>query len=187
MLFPVLPKDAHQPEKKPIASPTGKYVAIDIEATSLKVGEARVIEIGAVLIDGSTITKLMDALCDPQEPISEKVTEITGITDSMVTGKPTFAQVLPELIAIIGDSPVVAHNARYDIPVIKAEADRAGLTFEPVTFDTLVMARRIWRGLPSFKLADLCEIAGISLDNAHRAVHDAEATAKLFIKLKGNE
>lgn len=183
MKFPVLPT---VPEHKRIESPTGKYVAIDIEATSLNTGEARVIEIGAVLIDGCSVTPLMDTLCDPQEPIGGEVTEITGITDDMVSGKPTFAQVLPELIAIIGDSPVVAHNARYDIPVIQAEAARAGLVFTPVTFDTLTIARRLWRGMPNYKLATLCEVSGIALDNAHRAVHDAEATAKLFVLLKGS-
>lgn len=170
-------------ESTPSPSTGGRYVVIDIEATSLDTAAARVMEIGAAVVDDGKVSIALSQLIDPQEPIPEKVTEITGITADMVNGQPTFKDVFPQLVVLIGSSPVVCHNARYDISVLKAEAMRIGKPFTPVVYDTLVLARQRMKGMPNYKLGTLCAATDIDLSNAHRAANDAEATGKLFVKL----
>lgn len=161
----------------------GRYIALDIEATSLDTTTAHIIEIGAAVVEDGTVTVALSELVDPQIPIPEKVSEITGITDDMVKGKPPFSEIYPSLLELIGNSSVVCHNSRYDISVLKAEAARISKPFAPVVHDTLALARQRMKGMPNYKLGTLCAAARIDLNHAHRAANDAEATGRLFLKL----
>lgn len=164
--------------------PSGPVVVLDVETTSLDPREARVIEIGAVLVEGHTVSSLLSEYCDPGCPIPAEVSALTGITDATVRGASCFDDLFPALIHLIGSMPVAAHNAPYDIAVLKAEAARLGRDFRPVAYDTLAIARSLWKGLPNYKLGTLCSAAGIPLNQAHRAIQDAEATAHLLIHFR---
>ena len=153
-------------------------VVLDFETTGLTPTADRIIEIGAVKIADGVITEEFSMLCDPGIPLPPKITDITGITSAMLAGKPPAAEGVKQLMAFIGNLPVAAHNAPFDIGFLKAELRRAGQTFFAPVIDTLQLARRIYPGRKSYRLGAICRMLKIKLTNAHRAVHDAAATAK---------
>ena len=155
----------------------GPVVVLDFESTGLNTGSARIIEIGAVRLESGIVTDSFEQLVDPGEPLSQKITEITGITDQLLAGQPKAEEVLPKLLAFIGDAAIAAHNSSFDYPLLRAELKRIGRTVKLPVLDTLTYARRLYPDLKSFRLGALCKHLGVSLKNAHRAVHDATATA----------
>ena len=167
-------------DERPLRSP---IVVLDFEATGLRTTTDRIIEIGAVKVVGDTIVDTFDEQVNPGEPLKEKIVELTGITDVMLRDKERADTVLPRLMDFIGDCPVAAHNASFDIPLLRSELKRIGRTCTMPVLDTLTYARKLKPELKSYKLAALCKAMGVSLKNAHRAVHDATATAKCLIRM----
>ena len=161
----------------------GPIVVLDFESTGLNTGKARIIEIGAVKLEDGTVTDSFEQLVNPGEALGPRITEMTGITDSMLEGQPTAAEILPKLLEFIGDAPIAAHNAHYDASLMKAELARLGLAFHGPVLDTLTYARKLYPQLKSFRLAALCKHLGVSLKYAHRAVHDATATAHCLARM----
>ena len=156
----------------------GPIVVLDFESTGLNTGTARIIEVGAVKLENGIVTDSFEQLVNPGELLKEKITEITGITDRMLENQPTAAEVLPRLMDFIGNMPIAAHNASFDANLLRAELKRLGLRFHAPVMDTLSYARKLYAGeMKSFRLSSLCRHLGVSLKNAHRAVHDATATA----------
>ncbi len=156
----------------------GPIVVLDFESTGLNTGSARIIEIGAVKLADGQVTETFEMMVDPEEPLPAKITELTHITERMVQGQPKAAEALPKLLAFIGDLPLAAHNASFDVSLLRAELKRLGLRFTGPVLDTLTYARKLYPQLKSFRLGALCRHLGVSLKNAHRAVHDATATAR---------
>ncbi len=163
----------------------GPIVVLDFESTGLNTARARIIEIGAVRLEKGTVTDSLSLLVDPGEPLEEKITELTGITDGMLHGQPRAAEALPQLMDFIGDAPIAAHNSRFDAELLRQELRRLGRTFRGPVLDTLTYARKLYPELKSFKLGALCKHLGVSLKNAHRAVHDATATAMCLKRMFG--
>ena len=161
----------------------GPIVVLDFESTGLNTARARIIEVGAVRLVDGTVTETFQQLVDPQEILSQKITEITGITDAALQGQPTAAEVLPKLLAFIGGDPIAAHNASFDASLLRSELKRLGLSFNGPVLDTLTYARKLYPKLKSFRLGALCKHLGVSLKNAHRAVHDAAATAQCLARM----
>ncbi len=161
----------------------GPVVVLDFESTGLNTGKARIIEIGAVKLEDGVVTDSFEQLVDPGEQLGPKITEITGITDAMLQGQPRAEEALPKLLAFIGDAPIAAHNAHFDASLLKAELKRQGLSFRGPVMDTLAYARKLYPELKSFRLQALCRHLGVSLKNAHRAVHDATATAQCLRRM----
>lgn len=95
----------------------------------------------------------------------------------MLQGKESPAEGVRKLLDFIGDLPVAAHNASFDIGMLEAECNRMGVSFHAPIIDTLMFSRRLNPSMKSHKLAAVCKNYGVSLKNAHRAVHDATATA----------
>ena len=158
-------------------------VVLDFETTGLSTVHDRIIEVGAVkLVDGQIVDEL-SFLCDPGVPLKPKITEITGISDLMLQGKESPAEGVTKLLAFIGDAAVAAHNASFDIGMLNAECERMGISFHAPVLDTLTFARRLYPNQKSYRLGALCRQLGVSLKNAHRAVHDAAATAQCLIKM----
>ncbi|MBE5795102.1 MAG: PHP domain-containing protein, partial [Clostridiales bacterium] len=158
----------------PLDSP---IVVLDFETTGLSHAMDRIIEVGAVkLVDGQVVDEL-SILCDPGVPLKPKISEITGITDLMLRGKETPAEGVRQLLDFIGDCPVAAHNAPFDMGMLHAECRRMGVSFHAPVIDTLTFSRRLYTSQKSHKLGAICRLLGVSLKNAHRAVHDAAATA----------
>ena len=158
-------------------------VVLDFETTGLSTVHDRIIEVGAVkLVDGQIVDEL-SFLCDPGVPLKPKITEITGISDLMLQGKESPAEGVTKLLEFIGDAAVAAHNASFDIGMLNAECERMGISFHAPVLDTLTFARRLYPNQKSYRLGALCRQLGVSLKNAHRAVHDAAATAQCLIKM----
>jgi DNA polymerase III epsilon subunit-like protein len=168
-------------------------VAFDTETTGLEpfAGD-RVIEFAAVVfrVDGSgrVVERTAHAwLIDPQAPIPRKVTEITGISDSDVAGKPTFQELAPTIRGLLEGAITVAHNYPFDLAFLTQELRRSGLWWpEPLAeVDTVDLSLRCFPDARSHKLGDLAERLGIRLEGAHRATNDAEACGLAFLELAG--
>ena len=159
-----------------------EFTVFDIETTGLYPIKDKITEIGAVKIKQGRITDRFSELINPEIPIPDNITKLTGITDSMVKDKPTIREILPKFLEFAGDSPLVAHNANFDSGFIRAKAAELGLIFNNTIIDTLQMSRVLLGGLKRHKLDIVCEYLGIELENHHRAADDARATAEIMLK-----
>ncbi len=153
-------------------------IVLDFESTGLNTNTCRIIEIGAVrLVDGE-VQDSLSLLVNPECPLPSKITDITGITEAMLADKENAASALPKLMAFIGDAPIAAHNSSFDAALLQSELKRLGQSFDAPVLDTLTLARKLYPDMKTHKLGQLCKKLGVSLKNAHRAVHDATATAQ---------
>lgn len=161
------------------------YVAIDIETTGLG-RSARIIELGAVRIRHGRKVATYSQLVNPQIPIPAKVTQITGITDRDVRHQPTIDKALPRFYAFCGKDTWIGHNIhRFDIPIIKHEAERVGAGIPDISFyDTLEISQVYLPQLDHHRLKDLIRYFGIAKTERHRAADDAAQTAQVFERLK---
>ncbi len=158
------------------------YVVLDVETTGLNRNTDEITEIGAVRIENGREVKEFSMLIDPQIPIPEKVTELTGINSAMVRGQPKIGEVIHDFAAFCEGAVLVAHNADFDTAFFKRAFKNAGLPFDYPVLDTLALCRNYYRTMKTHKLGQVCKELGIDLKNAHRAVHDARATSLVLIK-----
>lgn len=169
----------------------GEYVVFDIETTGLSFKNHKITEIGAVKICNGEVIDHFSALIDPQVPLEAKITELTGITDEMLAGKPLIQEVLPQFLDFVGTAALVAHNASFDTAFIKENCRQFGYEFDYTILDTLTLSRLLLKELKRHRLNMIAKHLGISLENHHRAVDDAKATAEIFQRfvemLKENE
>ncbi len=158
----------------------GTYVVFDIETTGFSPLKNRIIEIGAVRVEDGKITDRFSTFVNPQTPIPYEIEQLTGISDNLVLPAPDIGTVLPQFLAFCGDAVLVAHNASFDIGFIRENARRQGLSFDPTVVDTVALARLLLPNLNRYKLDTVAKELKISLENHHRAVDDAGATAEIF-------
>ena len=164
----------------------GLYLALDVETTGLDPKSCRVVEIGAVLFTpsrGLEDAKAIDILIDPGMPIPALASSIHGIRDRDVAGSPSFAEIAGDLVAMASGAILVAHNAAFDMGFVGMELECAG---RPVlgnaVLDSLHFARAAFPGLPSYSLPKLVAALGIETSRSHRALEDALASARVFMK-----
>ena len=158
-------------------------VVVDFETTGLNPRRNRIIEIGAVRIRNGQVVEEYSRFVNPQEPIPQEVVELTGISDAMVADAQTAETEIPRLLDFIGDAAFAAHNAKFDYAFLTEECKRLGIDVKMPVIDTLEFSRRMYPGLKSHRLGAVCKSLGISLKNAHRAVHDARATAQMLNRM----
>ncbi|MDW8245039.1 MAG: 3'-5' exonuclease [Sandaracinaceae bacterium] len=168
-------------------------VVIDFETTGRDPTQDRIIEIGIALFEGATLCEAPRAwLVNPGIPISPESTKITGIDDSMVRDAPNFAQLFPEIVHFLRKRIPVAYNYTVDRSFLLAETSRWKLPAEAdvpaldprcVWIDPLVWARMLQPEAPNHQLSEVCNRFGISIQKAHRANHDAEATGRLLLAM----
>ena len=159
-----------------------RFVVFDIETTGFDKEEDRILEIGAVKIEQGKIMDRFSRFVDPQIPIPEHITKLTSITDEMVKGQGTIEEVLPAFMEWTGDAVLVAHNASFDTGFIANKLQKLGKgSLENTIVDTLELARGLY-DLRRYTLDSVARAVGVSLENHHRAVDDAEATAGIFLK-----
>ncbi|MBR3927870.1 MAG: PolC-type DNA polymerase III [Clostridia bacterium] len=158
------------------------YVVLDVETTGLNTAKDKITEIGAVKIKNGVEVEEYSMLINPECLIPEKVTEITGINAAMLRDQPTIEQVIHGFAAFCEGSVLVAHNASFDMAFFRRAFRDAGIPFHFPILDTLALSRNYYRQLKSHKLGQICKALGISLTNAHRAVHDARATGEVLVK-----
>lgn len=156
------------------------YIAFDLETTGLSEEEDNIIEIGAVKVqDGKVIDRYMQFL-KPEKPISAMITNITGITNEMVAGARNTEEVIREFVQFCDGYLLLGHNIMFDYKFMKLYATRYGLSFEKEGLDTLKIAKKVHKDLESRSLEALCSYYKIINPAAHRAYHDALATAKIY-------
>lgn len=161
-----------------------KFIAFDLETTGMKPNEGMIVEIGAVLFEGNRALKTYGTLVDPGMPIPPDASAVNGITDGMVRGKPRIADVLGPFAEFCGNLPLVAHNAPFDFKFLledvklhRASAPRG------VVLDTLPLARKVFPGLPNYKLWTLVRHFNFPSGTFHRAEEDSAYCGLLFDRI----
>jgi len=167
-----------------------REVVFDTETTGLEPAEGhRIIQIGAVELEDLLPTgRTYMTLIDPGRGIDPGATRIHGLTDSDVAGQPTFDRIIEDFLAFVGDAPLVAHNAEFDMKFINAELRHVGRDPLPAErfVDTLEMARRRFPGHPA-NLDALCKRFGIDISGRemHDALLDCQLLANVYLELRG--
>lgn len=159
------------------------FVIIDTETTGTRVEQDRVIEVGAVKVQGGRVVDEFAAMVNPHRSVPGRITRLTGITTAMVFDQPDAAVVLPRLLDFLGDAVFVAHNLSFDERFLNAELERLGR--KPLgnpSLCTLRLARRLLPGLRSKGLSSLIDFFGLQVEYRHRALGDASATAEVLLR-----
>ncbi len=153
------------------------YVVLDLETTGLSCVYNRIIEFGAVKVEHGTVVDDIDILIDPEVLITAKISELTGITNQMIKGKPKIEEALPRILDFIGDAILVTHNANFDFNFLQESLKRCGMPIlnNPV-IDTLALSRYLFPESKSHTLGSVCRNLEIEYDEdeAHRADYDAK-------------
>ena len=166
-----------------------REIVIDTETTGLDSAKDRIVEIGCVeLFNHIPTGNRLQLYINPACRMSAEAAAVHGLTDAFLADKPLFAQVVDELLAFIGDAPLIAHNAEFDFGFINAELGRLGI--KPIAshrmVDSLMLARRKHPNGPN-SLDALCN--RYSIDSSRRTLHgallDSELLAEVYIELLG--
>ena len=170
----------HGPGDMPL---DGEFVAFDLETTGLDARGDAIIEIGAVRIrDGKVVDKFA-SFAQPGQPLSAKTVSLTGITDEMLEGAPTPEDAVDAFLDWAGDMPLCAHNAAFDTGFIREYCFRSGRHFDPLYFDTLILAQYLCPKLPNHKLDTVANALGLPPFQHHRAYDDAETCGLILVAL----
>lgn len=156
------------------------YSVVDIETTGGKSSSNRVTEIAIVKTDGKKIIETFSTLVNPHRKIDKFVVQLTGITDAMVANAPDFESIIEKIDEFTKDTIFVAHNIGFDYSIIKREYRNADKVFKRNNLCTVQLSRKILKNENSYSLGKLSDSLGIILENRHRALGDAEATAHLL-------
>jgi len=162
------------------------YAIVDIETTGGG-GTSRITEIAVFRHDGTRIVDFFHSLINPEMYIPPFITRLTGIDNEMVKDAPTFYDVQDAVRAMTRDAWFVAHNAKFDYGFLKREFGALDEYFQRDLLCTVQLSRKIFPGLKSYSLGNLCQSLEIMIENRHRAHGDAEATVRLFEKLLLND
>lgn len=158
------------------------FVVFDIETTGFSYHKDTIIEIGAVKVEKGVVTERFSQLINPLRPIPPEISELTGISEDMVSDQPSLEEVLPRFMAFIEGAPVVAHNANFDCSFIRYYCEKLALPFTSLIVDTLALSRLLLTDIKKHNLKAVTKYLKIVLNDHHRAVADAEATARVFVK-----
>lgn len=161
-------------------------VMLDFETTGLSpaMGD-RITEVAALRIVGGQVTERYVSLVNTGARIPAFITALTGISQDMVDAAPPVTRVVPELLDFIGGDTLSAHNASFDEKFLKAESERLGRSCGHTGLVcSLKLSRRVFPGLPSYKLGQLSGRLGIRFRSAaHRAEADAEVAAEVLLHI----
>ncbi|MDO5293243.1 MAG: 3'-5' exonuclease [bacterium] len=162
------------------------FVAIDVETTGLSPDKYHIIEVGALKVRDGEVVETFSSLINPGYELSSTIVNLTGITDSMLSGAKSFKEVAEELRTFLGEETLLGHNVSFDYRFLKTEFMRAGYKFDHPVIDTLAIARQMHSDLKSRSLENLCRHYGLYNPNAHRAFDDAKVTMELYFAMMKN-
>ncbi|MGV8049005.1 MAG: helicase C-terminal domain-containing protein [Anaerolineaceae bacterium] len=155
-------------------------VSLDLETTGLDPNLDSIIEIGAVKFTENRVESEYSTLVNPRKPISTFITNLTGISNSMVQNAPLLADVLPELVDFVGDAVVVGHNVAFDLSFMR----KVGAFRTNASIDTYELAAVLLPTASRYNLSSLAQLLGILQPATHRALDDASACSSVYLKLE---
>lgn len=162
---------------------TEETVVFDVETTGFSPLKERMIEIGAVKIKNGEIGESFCTYVDPEKRVSQRITELTSITNEMLVGAPKEKQALQAFLDFVGDRPLVAHNAKFDISFLTAATRRCNISYKAKYLDTLALSQAVVTGIKNFKLDTLAKALDVQQIHHHTADDDALTLAGIYKKL----
>lgn len=161
----------------------GTFICFDIETTGLSAARDKITEIGAVKVENGVITDTFSTFANPEMPIPQKITQLTGITDDMVKDAPSQSEAVDAFLKFAGDNVLVAHNAPFDTSFIAKACEDMGREYNYTSIDTVAISRAILTDIKNCKLDTVAKFLRLGDFNHHRATDDAEMLARIFINL----
>lgn len=161
----------------------GTFICFDIETTGLSAARDMITEIGAVKVENGVITDTFSTFANPEMPIPQKITQLTGITDDMVKDAPSQSEAVSAFLEFAGDNVLVAHNAPFDTSFIAKACEDMGREYNYTSIDTVAISRAILTDIKNCKLDTVAKFLRLGDFNHHRATDDAEMLARIFINL----
>lgn len=161
----------------------GTFICFDIETTGLSAARDKITEIGAVKVENGVITDTFSTFANPEMPIPQKITQLTGITDDMVKDAPSQSEAVGAFLEFAGDNVLVAHNAPFDTSFIAKACEDMSREYNYTSIDTVAISRAILTDIKNCKLDTVAKFLRLGDFNHHRATDDAEMLARIFINL----
>lgn len=162
---------------------SNRYAVVDLEATGTG-ADAKIIQIGIVLVENGEIIDSYATDINPYELLDDHIKNLTGITDQQLEQAPDFGQVAGRIYDMIGDAIFVAHNVKFDANLLAEALFFEGYELLTPRVDTVELAQLFFPTFDKYSLGNLAEHLDLGLDQAHTAISDALATARLLIKIQ---
>ncbi len=160
------------------------YTVIDLEMTGLNAKTDRILEVAAVRVRNGEETETFSALVNPGVVLSEKVTELTGITQKMLENGMPYDETIKAFLGFLEEDILVGQNVIFDFSFLKQWAVNHKITLEKQAVDTLKLARQFLPAEQKKNLESLCAYFEVPRENAHRALDDARETMQIFEKMQ---
>ncbi|SFX31910.1 DNA polymerase-3 subunit alpha [Thermoactinomyces sp. DSM 45891] len=160
------------------------YVVFDVETTGLSVVHDTIIELAAVKIQNGLVVERFSEFANPHRPLTDTIKNLTHITDEMLVDAPEIGDVVQRFVDFIGSSILVAHNARFDMGFLQQAVKRMNQPrIENPVLDTLELARFLYPSMKNHRLNTLSKYLGVTLEQHHRAIYDADTTGTILWKM----
>ncbi len=160
------------------------FVALDLETTGLDFEKDEIIEVALVRFENGEPKENIDFLVKPSSAeLRPFIETLTGISEKDLADAPDFATVAGQICSFIGELPIVAHNAVFDSKFLKQTFAKVGISYDSHVFwDSLTLSRIAFQDVPNHRLDTLVQELNIERSRAHRALPDADACGRLFVK-----
>ena len=160
------------------------YTVVDIETTGLSPNRDSIIEISALRVRNSSVGDVFSSLINPGYEIPNFITELTGITNTMLQSAPKIDAVLPQFLEFLGNDVIVGHNVNFDINFLYDNS--VELLSKPLSnnfVDTMRIARKLFPDSPHHRLQDISLMLFVNYSDAHRAEQDCRITYQCYTKM----
>lgn len=162
------------------------YAIVDIETTGGYASANGITEIAVYVHDGKQVTRHFESLVNPGHPIPRYITALTGIDNEMVASAPVFEEIADVLHELLSENIFIAHSVNFDYSFVRHQMKNAGYELGAKKLCTVRLSKKVFPGLPSYSLGNICRSLGIYIENRHRAGGDAKATVRLFEHMLSN-
>lgn len=162
------------------------YAIVDIETTGGHASSNAITEIAIYVHDGERVVKHYKTLINPQQKIPLYITALTGISNAMVASAPLFEEIAAEIFDLLKDNVFIAHSVNFDFSFVNHQLKQNGYELKVKKICTVRLSRKVFSGLASYSLGNICRYLQIPIEDRHRADGDARATVTLFERLLQN-